>query len=1473
MRLHLTVAYRVGEPPWATGGHVGGVHEVEVEAPEGATAGELARALLSFEGGPTEHVLAVAGAAVADDAPVGLPPLVDGAALVLTTPDDPTLAPAGGPPRSRPRTPVTVAVTHGPDAGHVRELPAGRHVVGRSPAADLCLDDDGLSRLHVEIEVGPDGVTVRDLGSTNGSALDGLELGETPTPFSVGSTLVLGASALTLGPRATVPAATVRAADGTRTVNRRPRVRDNPPSAGIALPAPPPPPRRVRVPWVAVLLPVPVAGVMAVFLGPTMLAFALMGPVIMVGSALSDRWGARRTYEAELRDHATLLEEAQARVEAACAAESRAARQAHPDPAALLSLASAPGDRLWERGTTDADLLAVSIGRCTRPAAVRVIRPPGDTGRAHPLLHDAPCTVPLDAVGVFGLCGDNASRAPVARQLVGQLVSLVSPHDLELVVVAADGRTAERWSWLLRLPHLRTVDGSRRPGSSGTPPLTPGSEDTAGSCLAALADTVRARRAHQAAATGPSRPWTGPRILLVVDGVAQFRRLPELGTILADGPAVGVVTLALDADRTRLPSEAQAVLTACGEEPPTLDLPGHAHQDLILDGVGSWWTDRLSRSLARWRDASPAGTAASLPSSTGLLALCDLPPLTSMPGAGRLDPGALAARWRQTPHRTDVPLGVGGGEAMRVDLATDGPHVLVAGTTGAGKSELLRTLVASLALHHRPEHLSLVLVDYKGGAAFRECADLPHVAGVVTDLDGSLADRALRSLTAELTRRERLLADAGASDFVDYQRSAAGQRKPLARLVVVIDEFRALTEELPAFVDGLVRLAALGRSLGVHLVLATQRPAGVVTADIKANVNLRIALRVRDRADSDDVIDAPDAAALDQSLPGRAFARVGGGDLVRFQAAHVGGAVEPETLAGPRCRPVVLGAAPPPWPGRDEEAPTELEAVVDAVRGATAMLGATPPPPAWLPPLPIRLRHEDLEPVGPELEGSGPPQVSYTAPLGLVDRPDTQAQERLELDLRRPGHWAFIGAPGSGRTTALLTAARGLAAHRDPTALHLYAVSGGSLSSLASLPHLGAHVEWTDTARLERVVDRLATEVAQRRDALAAQGFTSMRDWWAADSAGEAPPPLVLVVDDWDLLVHHTDVAGLGGGHALGTLGDRLLAVLREGDGVGVTALLSGDRSLLVGRGAATTHRVVLRLADRGDAALAGVPDAATRVSTPPGRGWLSDRCEVQLALPPKRPPRTTTRTGGRLPYRVDALPSRVGPGDLVRTCLSPGALALGAGGDETRTLGLCPGTDGRRWLVAGGRGAGVSTALLHLAQELLRCQHPVAVVSPRPGPLDVLRHDDRVTWCGTDAAALVRARRRAPGVAVVVDAGDELLDHPVEQVLREVLLLVDRDEGLVVVGADASALSAMYRGVAVEVARHRTGILLGPASATQADVLGIRVPVERGARPGRGHLVARGDATPLQVALPTVEAPTAPRASRGSRASSAGCG
>ncbi len=239
-----------------------------------------------------------------------------------------------------------------------------------------------------------------------------------------------------------------------------------------------------------------------------------------------------------------------------------------------------------------------------------------------------------------------------------------------------------------------------------------------------------------------------------------------------------------------------------------------------------------------------------------------------------------------------------------VDIARDGPHALIAGTTGSGKSEFLQTLVASLACANRPDELTFVLIDYKGGAAFGACAALPHTVGVVTDLDGRLVERALTSLQAELKRREAALAAAGAPNLEVF-RAGGGV---LPRLIIVVDEFASLAEELPDFVGGLVGIAQRGRSLGVHLVLATQRPEGVVSADIRANTNLRICLGVVRESESRDVIDATDAARISRATPGRGYARTGHSELQAFQSGRVGGLPADRVDTRPCRRPAVAVA-------------------------------------------------------------------------------------------------------------------------------------------------------------------------------------------------------------------------------------------------------------------------------------------------------------------------------------------------------------------------------------------------------------------------------------------------------------------------------------------------------------------------------------------------------------------------------------
>ena len=307
-------------------------------------------------------------------------------------------------------------------------------------------------------------------------------------------------------------------------------------------------------------------------------------------------------------------------------------------------------------------------------------------------------------------------------------------------------------------------------------------------------------------------------------------------------------------------------------------------------------------------------------------------------------------------------------DRSRSTCARDGPHGLVAGTTGSGKSELLQTLIASLAVGNRPDEINFVLVDYKGGAAFKDCNHLPHTVGMVTDLDGHLTTRALESLGAELRRREHQLAAAGRQGHRGLPRpDGARGRTPMPRLLIVIDEFAALVAELPDFVTGLVDIARRGRSLGVHLILATQRPAGVVSAEIKSNTNLRIALRVTDAGDSADVIESPDAAQIAKSTPA----------ALRPARALLADPVPELARRRPsgRCRRGSSGSRrstgrPPHLVGRvvgglaDEEttsaSPPTWSALVAAINEANDELGLPLPRKPWLPALPEMIGVDNL---------------------------------------------------------------------------------------------------------------------------------------------------------------------------------------------------------------------------------------------------------------------------------------------------------------------------------------------------------------------------------------------------------------------------------------------------------------------------------------------------------------------------------
>ncbi|GEK21683.1 FtsK/SpoIIIE domain-containing protein [Cellulomonas xylanilytica] len=779
--------------------------------------------------------------------------------------------------------------------------------------------------------------------------------------------------------------------------------------------------------------------------------------------------------------------------------------------------------------------------------------------------------------------------------------------------------------------------------------------------------------------------------------------------------------------------------------------------------------------------AADAGDGAAPPSRASLAALDGIPA-----------PDGVAAAWEALRADLTVALGVGtGGRTVAVDLVADGPHALVAGTTGAGKSELLTALVLSLALTHPPDRLAILLVDFKGGTGLGPVAGLPHVLEHVTDLDAAHARRVLVSLRAELRRREAVLSAAGARDLRELD--PAGATTP-PRLLVVVDELRALTEDVPDASAALTRIAAQGRALGVHLVLATQRPAGAVGADLRANVGLRIALRVTDQADSTDVLDAPDASRLDPATPGRAWVRRGTQPLEAVQVAR---AVTAAATPVVRLAPAWSDAGAAPWspvapgPPVDDDAGADwVHAAVHAASGRPATTGCP-----WLPALPAVVRPGDV-PDGPGLA------------LAVADLPEEQRRGAVRWD-PADGPLLVVGGPRSGRTTTLVTAA--LEALDRGWAVHTVGLPAASLDRLRAADRhgrLGSDLETDDARAVARLLELLAE--AHR-------------------------PHVLLVVDRLDLLLDSVGRLARGAG------ADRLTALWRSS--TTSTALAAGAAAgpTALQHAGAFAHRLVLPLADATLDTVAGVPSGLAGRRTTPGRAvhlHATGAQVCQVVLP--GPPGARVTAAGRdasvvlvrpLPERAD-LPAALDAGS------SRLEVALGLGGDQAEVVRV----DVRHGLlVAGPPGSGRSTALRVVARSLVRSGVRVLrLVDPAGPPVPALAGVQDV-----GPADLVQACGDPDGTVLLVDDLDDLhRDHPgLDDLLPPTLG--------VVAAVTSSAAAQAFRGTVARLVRRRRTLVLDVHDHASAELVGPRAAwsVDPSRRPaGRGVLLTGREAVVVQV-------------------------
>jgi DNA segregation ATPase FtsK/SpoIIIE, S-DNA-T family len=1367
-------------------------------------------------------------------------------------------APDGLRPPGEPTPVVDLLVAGGPGAGRRHPLAAGAHRVGRSPACEVVVDDPTVSSVHVAISVGPTGsVLVRDTGSTNGTLLDGAPLRE-EVALDAGQVVALGATLLAFAAH-TDPRPAPPPDDGFQVpFNRPPRVMVPAPALTFHLDAPRHTSVRQRLPLISALVPLALGGAMFYITKQVfMLLFAAMSPLMVVGSLLEGMLtgrGERRRAAAQLD---AALRDLKAQMGRSIRAAERRLRSGAVDLATLVRRAETLDESLWERRPANADFLDLRLGWGDRPSGADLrVDAAGDPGveataddllRRFGTLRAVPMVLPLRATGSLGISGDRDRVEALARALLLQVATLHSPDDVVLAAAVPEG---DAWTWLGWLPHARV---ERSP--LGLPLV--GQGEGAAELLQRLVDLVARRRQERE----EENAGTATVVVAVLHEAAGLPR-GLVGSLLAGGPAQGIhVVWVGGGERRDLPGGCGAVVDLDAGTPELrLTLPASGRRDgcVSAEQVGADVALETALALSGIRDAAAGGGPSDVPDSVSLPAVLGL---GDRPGA------RIEEWWRREDPLLRAPVGVGlGGEVVEISLRQDGPHALVGGMTGSGKSELLQALVASLATRHSPRHLSFLLVDYKGGAAFKDCVHLPHTVGFVTDLDGHLVNRALTSLRAELRRRESILRQTGTTDLATLQRRYPDLAPP--SLVIVVDELAALAVELPEFIDGMVDIAQRGRSLGIHLVLATQRPAGVINDRIRANTNLRISLRFSDEAESRDIV-GTGAAATPGLPPGRAFARIGPSRVVELQAAYASGRTRPAAQpAGAAVRDLDAGSPRPRVGGGTvEPAPdgaSDLVELVALLNETNRRLGIRPPPRPWLPTLPEML---PLASFPPQAAGQRGPRAA----LGLVDEPAGQRQVPLDFALEDDGSLLVYGTSGAGKTTLLRSIAVSVASAHPPADVQLYALDFATrgLRSLEALPHCGGVVVGEEPDRVSRLLWMLEREVERRRDLLAASAAASLGEYRAAHPGEPAPPHLLVLLDGYPGFAAASQEVDQGAGIAA------LRVLVAEGRAVGIAFVITSDRQapFLSALSASVSRRVILRMATDDEYAYLGLSRTVYRdVTLPPGRGFTEKGLEVQCACPGESPPAAAqvaavTAIGAELRRRHGAdqvPPVRLLPVRVSRDSLpEPGSALEAVIGLEDRTLApvrldLSEG----HLLIAGPRRSGRTTALATLALSVAR-RGEVALHLLADRANSDLRLLDvwTSTALGGDACAEA-ARRLAADLReaaadgrpqlVIVDDGENLVDAAANRDGLDWLAQRGPEHGVRIVAAvESQAAQRAFAPWLVQVLRERQGILLDPSPGVDGALLGVRLPPGRpGAMPsGRGYLVRQGLCELVQVA------------------------
>lgn len=844
--------------------------------------------------------------------------------------------------------------------------------------------------------------------------------------------------------------------------------------------------------------------------------------------------------------------------------QRRALSWIHPEPAALPALAE-DRTRVWERSAADPAFLQVRYGVCAQPLALDLVPPEGapiddvDPASAsalhrllvvHRLQPDLPASIDLRAFDRIEICGGEEDARSMARALLCSATTFASPENLQVAVLATEA-TLAHWDWVKWLPHAHSQhhNDAVGPARMVTTSLTD---------LAAMLPPDIGERPRFGADERPAIP----HVVLITDGA----ELPPGNHLIPSDGLHGLTVIDLPArwgeldSATALRLELEEQAPVAGSPATTVPLVAVRLRTEPVRAKGDLCSVANAEALARRLTPlfTPSAGAAVGDDAVDITAPTDFMDLLGLGDVFTFDP---AAAWRSRPSRDRlrVPIGVGDATTpVHLDIKESaqqgmGPHGLVIGATGSGKSEFLRTLVLGLAMTHSPEQLNMVLVDFKGGATFAGMSEMPHVSAVITNLaqELTLVDRMQDALSGEMVRRQEMLREAGNfASIRDYERArtsgdpAGAGLPPLPSLFIVVDEFSEMLSAKPEFIDLFVAIGRLGRSLGLHLLLASQRLEEGRLRGLESHLSYRIGLRTFSSQESRAVLGVPDAYEL-PAVPGLGYLKPDPTQLTRFKAAYVSG--PPETGrrrvtrdGGGKLRGILPFTISEVQtfddPANDDQpAPDQPPAAGDSTSlldiAVRRMDGHGPAAHAvWLPPLdapdtldalmPDLAPHPELGLVSMQWRQVG----NLTIPLGTVDRPREQRRDTLTISLSgSAGHVAVVGGPRSGKSTLLRTIVTSLSLTSTPLETQFYVLDfgGGTFAPMTALPHVAGVGSRSEPEVVRRILAEVRGIVDRRESYFRTQGIDSIETYRSRRAQGRADDgygDVFLVIDGWGTL-------------------------------------------------------------------------------------------------------------------------------------------------------------------------------------------------------------------------------------------------------------------------------------------------------------------------------------------------------------------